>query len=91
MAEMFIKTVKLTVPVTLKGVEFSELKVPIPRGKDLRLLPMDPKKPSDFFPLLCSCLGITEEDIDQLAANDILMMVGAVSNFLENTTALKPS
>ena len=71
MSEMFIETVKLTVPVTLKGVEFSELKVPIPRGKDLRLLPMDPKRPSDFFPLLCSCLGITDvREYGQLCLSD---------------------
>ena len=87
----YIKTLELTVPVTIKGVEFNELKLPIPLGKDLRFLPENPKQVHDFYPMMCSCMGMTEEELDQMAANDLLVMMETFSNFLGNTMQHKPS
>lgn len=92
MEEFILKKMELTIPIVKDGVAIKQIDIPYPRGKDLRFLPTNMSgdvKVEAFYPMMTSMLGITEDAIDMMAANDILAFVELISDFFQKTTLFK--
>ena len=77
------KTYKLSVPVTISGITYSELSIRKPKARDFASMPVGGGRivMGDFFPIIAALCDVEPMVIDALDPEDLPGLMEAVTAF----------